>query len=108
MTRNLNRDKERRIAAQQEYPSFLKRPSVDLTAADIELQDRTDWIRQCNREVFIMGAEWADEHPRKGLVDIDKVCNWLSEHFYDDEFMKFYDIVDSDSVIEGLRKAMEE
>ena len=23
---------------------------------------------------FQQGAEWADEHPRKGLVDIEKVC----------------------------------
>lgn len=23
-------------------------------------------------------VEWADEHPRKGLVDIEKVCNFLS------------------------------
>jgi len=26
---------------------------------------------------FEQGAKWADEHPRKGLVDIDKMCEWL-------------------------------
>jgi hypothetical protein len=28
---------------------------------------------------FIDGAKWADEHPREGLVDIEKVCEWWSE-----------------------------
>ena len=26
---------------------------------------------------FIDGVKWADKHPRKGLVDIEKVCEWL-------------------------------
>lgn len=26
---------------------------------------------------FIGGAEWADQHPRKGLVDIEKACKNL-------------------------------
>lgn len=30
------------------------------------------------RRIFEFGAEWADENPRKGIVDIDKVCNFLS------------------------------
>lgn len=29
-------------------------------------------------KTFIAGAEWADTHPRKGLVDIDKACRWLN------------------------------
>lgn len=27
-------------------------------------------------------AQWCDEHPRQGLVDVEKVCKYLSEHFY--------------------------
>lgn len=26
---------------------------------------------------FIAGAKWADEHPKDGLVSIDKACEWL-------------------------------
>ena len=29
---------------------------------------------------FRMGAQWSDSHPHKGLVDIDKVCDWLINH----------------------------
>lgn len=28
----------------------------------------------------IDAINWADEHPRKGLVDIDKVCEWLKDN----------------------------
>lgn len=26
---------------------------------------------------FIDGAKWADEHPKEGMVSLDKVCEWL-------------------------------
>lgn len=39
----------------------------------IELLSRTC----CEQIGFIVGAEWADENPKKGLVSIDKVCKWL-------------------------------
>ena len=26
---------------------------------------------------FILGAEWADENPKEGLVSLDKVCEYL-------------------------------
>lgn len=29
---------------------------------------------------FIAGALWADKHPKKGLVDVEKVCNYLTEN----------------------------
>ena len=29
---------------------------------------------------FRLGAIWADNHPREGLVDMDKVCKWLEEN----------------------------
>ena len=35
----------------------------------------TDWYFG-----FINGAQWADEHPKDNLVDIDKVCEWLEEN----------------------------
>lgn len=58
---------------------------------------------------FIKGAEWADQHPRKGLWDTEKVCEWLKENAW------LYDIVqvhcvqtNIDDIIHDLRKAMEE
>lgn len=29
----------------------------------------------CHQWSFIKGAEWSDEHPQKGLVNIDKACD---------------------------------
>ena len=33
---------------------------------------------------FVGGAEWADENPRKGLVDIEKVCAFLKDRIEHD------------------------
>lgn len=30
---------------------------------------------------FINGAKWADKHPRKGLVDIEKVIEYLDKKY---------------------------
>ena len=30
--------------------------------------------------MFKLGAEWADEHPRKNLVDIDKAVKWIKDN----------------------------
>lgn len=38
-------------------------------------------------EGIILGAKWADEHPPKDLVNINKVIDWLRNNFttkYDD------------------------
>ena len=58
---------------------------------------------------FIEGAEWADEHPKEGLVSLDRVCEWIDEnilkayiHLEEDEI--FY----SDDLIGRLRKDVEE
>lgn len=51
--------------------------------------------RNVGKADFIAGANWADEHPRKGLVDIDKVCEFLRTTTFPYK------------LIEKLRKAME-
>lgn len=51
-----------------------------------------------NRDGFIIGAKWADQHPRKGLVDIDKACEWLNEHT----------VLSEKWIIEDFRKEMME
>ena len=52
---------------------------------------------------FTDGAIWADEHPRKGLVDIEKPCEWLGPIFED--FAGYYCGQD---LLNSFRKAMEE
>ena len=32
---------------------------------------------------FVAGATWSDEHPKKGLINIDDVCEWIDEHIWD-------------------------
>lgn len=52
---------------------------------------------------FKSGTEWADE------TMINKVCNWIKEHLYDEEYIFRDDEgtwVDADSLTKGLRKAM--
>ena len=60
---------------------------------------------------FEVAAEWADSHPRKGLVDILKVCEWL--RVYHEDYTDKFDGDDTvylrtSELIEDLRKAMEE
>lgn len=57
---------------------------------------------------FVQGAIYADQHPRKGLWEAEKVCEWLKENAW------LYDIVqvhcvqtNIDDIIHDLRKAME-
>lgn len=52
------------------------------------LFDGCDYVGQfAKQEAFIAGAKWADEHPQKDLVNINKVIDWLRDNFttkYDD------------------------
>ena len=52
-------------------------------------------------DAFEEGVKWADENPKKGLVDIDEVCEWLNDHL-DDYGHDYYDYLIAD-----LRKKME-
>ena len=52
---------------------------------------------------FATDVEWADEHPKEGLWDAEKVTNWLRENF--EHYAYNYGV---DEVIVGLAKAMEE
>lgn len=63
---------------------------------------------------YKLGARWADEHPKEGLWDSEKVCVWLEEHKNDYAFPIYQgeELTDesyvSDCIIKDLRKAMEE
>ena len=47
------------------------------------------------------GIDWADENPKADLVSIDKVCEWLENYA---ELTG----IDSETIKESFRKAMEE
>jgi hypothetical protein len=59
---------------------------------------------------FIRGAEWADQHPRKGLLDGEKVIEWLDK--YADSYTYFnVDKQETEFIgqmFEDLKKSMEE
>lgn len=52
---------------------------------------------------FIEGAEWADEHPKEGLVDINKACKYLES-----KIRMYTSFDDTCEFIDNFRKAMEE
>lgn len=56
-------------------------------------------------EWFIKGAEWSDKHPKKGLVNIERACEWLDNNAED------YTIdggLSIENLIYSFEKAMEE
>jgi len=62
-------------------------------------------LKETIRMAVIDGALWADEHLKDGLVDIDKVCEYLANHIdkglviYND-----YTWLKRDEFIEKLKK----
>ena len=66
-------------------------------------------ITRARIHAFIKGAEYADEHPRKGLWDSEKVIDYIYHHAH---VRTFGDIVIDDmsvtEFIETMKKAMEE
>lgn len=79
---------------------------------------------QCIKLSIGKGISWADQYPRKGLWDAEKVCKWISERIGIDQEIKTNSdgqpLADSyiayciarqdaaDTIIRDLRKAMEE
>lgn len=65
---------------------------------------------EVGQQLFIVGAEWADEHPREGLWDKDKVIEWIMEndkkYTFSDEWGDAY--IDKYMLVDELTKAMEE
>lgn len=50
---------------------------------------------------FIDGAKWADEHPKQGLISIDKACEWLES-----ALRPYVGYCDTADIVESFRKAM--
>jgi hypothetical protein len=47
---------------------------------EIELKAEQNTTNQLELEGYIKGAKWADQHPRKGLWDAEKVIEWLKKN----------------------------
>lgn len=54
---------------------------------------------------FDLGVMWADEHPRKGLVDIDRMCEWLDKNM--DKYATWSDYINPD-IVEDIKQAMKD
>ena len=67
------------------------------------LKERNIPINSLEANSIIEGIEWTDEHPKEGMVSLDKVCEWLEEHMVD-----FCSECAEQALISWLRKAMEE
>lgn len=62
------------------------------------------------RTAFLMGANYADEHPSQELKQkfIDEACNWMLETFYDDFSGIPVTTYGMQSMINDFRAKMEE
>ena len=49
-------------------------------------------------------TKWADEHPKEGLVSIDKACEWLE--YVNLDYYQIREGVFSRELVEDFRKAM--
>lgn len=63
--------------------------------------------------IYTIGAEWADEHPREGLWDKEKVCKYLkmvletTDANYNETYIRSFQFNNVDELIEDLCKVME-
>lgn len=70
------------------------------------------FITKAEEFAWINGAEWADQHPRKGLWDSEKVIEWLKNNAsqYMEDNHKYGEGCEYDTaeLVKDLAKAMEE
>lgn len=57
------------------------------------------------KEGFRAGAEWADKHPKKGVVSLYEVCSWLQNNI--DDYTTSHG-VSSDCLIHALCTAFQQ
>lgn len=56
-------------------------------------------------------ADWADQHPRKGLVDIDKIASFIKYHAQEFVYISTHSgeaKINEFKLVEAMYKAMEE
>lgn len=64
-------------------------------------------IDSLEADSIMEGIEWADEHPKDGLVSIDKVCKYLESLVYQEFSGAPLERVFDEYAIKQFRKAME-
>ena len=82
-----------------------------MTREDEILMTATCYSKDLKSQVaFKTGVEWADEHPREGLWDKEKVIDWIENNLvkYTSAICSGAVVVRFDNVIKQLCKAMEE
>ena len=60
---------------------------------------------------YIQGAEWADQHPREGLVDIDKIASFIKYHAQEFVYISTHSgeaKINEFKLVEAMYKAMED
>ena len=67
-----------------------------------------EWVGERGDTEFRLGAEWADEHPRKGLVGIEKIRNWLEHNTMSELCLDLGNFQLVREFIDNCIKAMEE
>lgn len=57
---------------------MTRKEEIDEAAKEFALSDNTETTDLFDAiNDFYYGAKWADEHPKEGLVSIDKACEYL-------------------------------
>jgi len=78
-------------------------------ADDYYVDFRLEGGKRLLQEHFEKGAEWADEHPREGLWDAEKVTEWLknnsSNYMVEGKNYPNYAYI---ALVEDLAKAMKD
>lgn len=52
---------------------------------------------------FIAGATWSDENPKEGMVDINKVVEWLNNNVRNYVVIRYYPVDVKDSTLTALQ-----
>lgn len=80
----------------------------EIAKAAMEYENSTDDFKDNEiRDFFKRGAEWADAHPQKGLISIEKAYEWWKDEFSYPS-MSQIEIIWLEDKIDSFKKAMEE
>lgn len=67
------------------------------------------FVTKAEEFAWIRGAEWADQHPRKGLVDIDKIASFIKYHAQEFVYISTHSgeaKINEFKLVEAMYKAM--
>lgn len=88
----------------EEEIDFKKKIKEETVSRDDELIDAAKRNAAIVSE-FLIGARWADQNPKKGLWDANKVLAWISQNI--ESYCKL-DAKNFNNLLFDLEKAMED